>query len=62
MRQLGLVSRQGKVGEQGGVARRGGTGYARVGGGDDGGAGGKRGLGHVHDRIEGFWLVDLFER
>ena len=48
----------GMVGEQGGVARRGGTGYARAGGGDDGGAGGKRGLGHVPDRIEEVWLVD----
>ena len=30
----------GNVGEQGGVTWRGGTGYARVGGGDDGGTGG----------------------
>ena len=37
-----LVDFVDKVGEQGGVARRGGTGYTRVGGGDDGGAGGNR--------------------
>ena len=39
------------VGEQGGVVKRGGIEYARVGGGDDGGAGGKRGLGHVPGRM-----------
>jgi len=41
------VGGHGMVGEQGGVVKRGGIEYARVGGGDDGGAGGKRGLGHV---------------
>ena len=37
------------VGEQGGVDGRLGNGYAKVGGGDEGGAGGNRGLGHVPD-------------
>ena len=37
----------GNVGEHGGVDGRLGNGYAKVGGGDEGGAGGKRGLGHV---------------
>ena len=46
MTRLGR-SGHGMVGEQGGVVKRGGIEYARVGGGDDGGAGGKRGLGHV---------------
>ena len=36
----------GTVGEHGGVDGRLGSGYAKVGG-EDGGAGGKRGLGHV---------------
>ena len=35
------------MGEQGGVVGREGNGYARVGGGDEGGAGGNRGLDHV---------------
>ena len=47
---------QGNVGEQGGVDGRGGNGYARVGGGDDGGAGGNRGLGHVPD-----WVAVSFD-
>ena len=46
------------MGEQGGVAKRGGTGYASVGGGDDGGAGGNRGLGHRPGAMERLWLVD----
>ena len=43
------VGGQGIVGEQGGVDGRLGNGYAKVGGGDEGGAGGNRGLGHVPD-------------
>ena len=58
--ETGWVCGQGKVGEQGGVAWRGGTGCARVGGGDDGGAGGKRGLGHVPGSMDVFWFMDLF--
>ena len=38
------VGGHGKVGEHGGDARRGGIGYGSVGGGDDGGAGGNRGV------------------
>ena len=43
------VGGQGNVGEHGGVDGRLGNGYARVGGGDEGGAGGKRGLGQMPD-------------
>ena len=42
------------MGEHGGVDGRLGNGYARVGGGDEGGAGGKRGLGQMPD-----WDVEL---
>jgi hypothetical protein len=38
----GCVGGHGKVGEHGGVAGRDGTGCGRVGGGDEGGAGGNR--------------------
>jgi len=42
------------VGEHGGVVGQDGNGYARVGGGDDGGAGGNRGLDHVEsEAIDG---------
>ena len=37
------------MGEHGGVDGRLGYGYARVGGGDEGGPGGKRGLGQMPD-------------
>ena len=47
----------GKVGEQGGVVGRDGNGYARVGGGDDGGAGGNRGFDHVAVGVAGFGLM-----
>ena len=38
--EQGCVGGHGRVGEQGGVAGREGTGYGKVDGGDDGGAGG----------------------
>ena len=56
--ETACVGGHGKVGEHGGVARRGGIEYGSVGGGDEGGAGGKRGLGHVPGRMDGFGLVD----
>ena len=43
------VGGHGNVGEHGGVDSRLGNGYARVGGGDEGGAGGNRGLDHALD-------------
>ena len=52
--EVAWVGGHGKVGEQGGVVGRGGNGYARVGGGDDGGAGGNCGLGHAPDWMDEF--------
>ena len=54
------VGGHGRVGEHGGVVGRDGNGYARVGGGDDGGAGGNRGLDHVES--EAARLMDWFTK